>query len=59
MIGSKQVMPKRFRYPIFFVGLVVLILGTVLENAAKAPVSAFEATAIVGFALLVLSVIVR
>ena len=59
MIGSNQVMPKRLRYPIFLVGLVVLILGTIIENAMKASISTFEATAIVGFALLVLSVIVR
>lgn len=59
MIGSRQRMPKRARYPLFLAGLVVLVLGSLIENAEKAPISAFEATAVIGFAMLILSVAIR
>ena len=59
MIGSQQRMPKRFRYPLFLAGLVILVLGSLIENAEKASVSTYEATAILGFALLVASVLIK
>lgn len=52
-------MPKRARYPLFLAGLVVLVLGSLIENAEKAPISTFEATAVIGFAMLILSVAIR
>ena len=59
MIGRKQRMPKRLRYPLFLAGLAILVLGSLIENAEKASVSAYETTAIVGFALLLVSVAIR
>ena len=59
MIGSKQRMPKRLRYPLFLAGLATRVLGSLFENAEKASVSTYEATAIVGFALLVASVVMK
>ncbi|MDG7015594.1 MAG: hypothetical protein JRM89_06330 [Nitrososphaerota archaeon] len=52
-------MPKRLRYPLFLAGLAILVLGSLFENAEKASVSTYEATAIVGFALLVASVVMK
>ena len=43
----------------FLAGLAILVLGSLFENAEKASVSTYEATAIVGFALLVASVVMK
>jgi len=59
MIGKDRTMPKRARYPIFLLGLVVIIAGGMLGYARGAPPAALAAIVMTGFALLVLSVIVR
>ncbi len=59
MIGSRQRMPKKARYPLFLCGLAVLVLGSLAANAEKAPTEEFAGIALVGFAFLVLSVIFR
>ncbi|MBI3841514.1 MAG: hypothetical protein HY297_06170 [Thaumarchaeota archaeon] len=52
-------MPKRLRYPLFLVGLVVILLGGLVENSAGAPTTTLALTMAAGFALLLSSVAVR
>ena len=59
MIGSRQRMPKRARYPLFLCGLAVLVLGGLAANAEKVPTEEFAGIALVGFAFLVLSVVFK
>ncbi len=59
MIGSKQRMPKRARYPLFLTGLVVIVLGGLVANAEKASASDIAGVALVGFAFLVSSVVLK
>lgn len=59
MIGSKERMPKKARFPVFLLGLVVILLGSIGANAAGAGADSIAAIVVVGFALLVLSVALR
>lgn len=59
MIGSKQRMPKRARYPLFLAGLVVIVLGGLVANAEKASAPDIAGVALVGFAFLVSSVVLK
>ncbi len=52
-------MPKRARFPVFLLGLAVILLGSIGASAAGAGADAIATIVIVGFALLVLSVAVR
>ena len=59
MIGKDRTMPKRARYPIFLLGLVVIIVGGIAGLSRGATVDTLGAIVLTGFALLVLSVIIR
>lgn len=59
MLGSKDRMPKRARFPLFLAGLAVMLVGGVLAESQKAAPSSIAAVAAVGFLLLVLSVVFR
>jgi uncharacterized membrane protein len=59
MIGSKQLMPKRLRYPIFLLGLVVILGGSIETYAIHAGTPIIAAVVAVGFLLLFLSVAIR
>lgn len=59
MIGKDRTMPKRARYPIFLLGLLIIIAGGMLAEARGADPAMLGAVVVTGFALLVLSVIVR
>ena len=59
MLGNKERMPKRARYPLFIVGLAILLVGSIGANSAGAGASVIGAVALVGFALMVLSVAIR
>ena len=59
MFGSKQRMPKRARYPLFLIGLAIIILGGIAANSRGAPVSTLGAIILVGFGFLVVSVAIR
>jgi hypothetical protein len=52
-------MPKRGRFPLFILGLAVIILGSVAANAEKVGTSSIAGVVAVGFVLLVLSVLIR
>ncbi len=59
MIGTRQRMPKSARYPLFLLGLVVILVGSIEANSLGAGISALVAIVATGFALLVLSVAIR
>lgn len=59
MIGKDRTMPKRARYPIFLLGLVIIIVGGIEAWSRGATAAMLGALMVTGFALLVLSVIVR
>jgi len=52
-------MPKSARYPLFLLGLVVILVGSIEANSLGAVISALVAIVATGFALLVLSVAIR
>ena len=59
MIGSRQRMPKRARYPLFLLGLIVILVGGVLLNSQGATPQTLAADALVGLGLIVSSIILR
>jgi peptidoglycan/LPS O-acetylase OafA/YrhL len=59
MIGSKQRMPKRARYPLFLLGLAIILLVGVAANSEGASPYAEAGVVAAGFVCLLLSVIVR
>jgi len=52
-------MPKKARFPLFILGLAVIILGSIVTNSAKAGAGSIAAIVLVGFVLLILSVAVE
>ena len=52
-------MPSMARYPIFFLGLLVLIVGGIVGIRVNAPVNVDLVVGIVGLLLLLLSVAIR
>jgi hypothetical protein len=59
LIGSKPRMPKRARYPLFLLGLAVILIGGIAANATGSTPSTLAAVVASGFALLVLAVIFK
>ena len=59
MEEKKSFMPAVARYPFFFVGLLVLIVGGVAAVRVNAPLNADVVIAVVGFVLLAISVAIR
>jgi hypothetical protein len=59
MIGNKQRMPKKARYPLFLIGLAIILLGSIGANSIGAGASSIGAIVLVGFALLILSVAIK
>jgi hypothetical protein len=59
MIGNKQRMPKKARYPLFLIGLAIILLGSIGANSTGAGASSIGAIVLVGFALLILSVAIK
>ena len=59
MIGSKAMMPKRLRYPLFLLGLAVILIGGMVLNSQGAGATTLAADALAGLALIVSSVILR
>ncbi len=59
MLGSKNRMPKRARYPLFLLGLIVILVCSIWLNSQGAPASALGGVALVGMALIVSSVILK
>jgi hypothetical protein len=59
MIGTKERMPKGARYPLFLLGLTVVILGSILANSRGAAPLAMGGIVAIGFALLVTSVLIK
>ncbi|MDA4120973.1 MAG: hypothetical protein OK404_01030 [Thaumarchaeota archaeon] len=59
MIGSKQRMPKRARYPLFLLGLAIILFGGVAANTKGASPYAEAGVVAAGFVFLLLSVVVR
>jgi len=55
----KNRLPKAARYPLFLIGLLILIIGELSAQAAQAGVDAQAGIAILGLAFLVLSVGLR
>jgi uncharacterized membrane protein len=56
MAGNNQRMPKKARYPLFIIGLAIIILGSIVANFKGAGASSIGVIVLVGFALLILSV---
>ena len=59
MIGKEGTMPKRARYPVFLLGLVVIIGGGIGAWSRGASPGALAAVMVTGLALLVFSVVIR
>ncbi len=59
MIGARQRMPKRLRYPLFFVGIAIMVLGGIAANSYKAQPSTIGGVVALGFLFLIASVIVK
>ena len=55
----KNRLPKSARYPLFLVGLVILIFGGLVGMQMSAPAPEEAGIAIIGFAFVVLSVLLR
>jgi hypothetical protein len=51
--------PKILRYPLFLAGLIVLVGGGVAGEMLKSSTDFFVAVAVVGFILLMVSVLLR
>jgi len=54
---GKHFMPKDLKYPLFFLGLLLLIGGGLITIKLNMGLAASEAVAAVGFVLLILSII--
>jgi hypothetical protein len=50
-------MPKRARYPLFLLGLLIILLGGLAANSIRAPQSEITAIVIIGFLFLIVSVL--
>ncbi|MDE1853058.1 MAG: hypothetical protein KGI38_04825 [Thaumarchaeota archaeon] len=59
MIGSSQRMPKRLRYPLFLLGLVIILIGSIEANNFQEGVATTAGVVALGFVLLLISVAVR
>jgi hypothetical protein len=57
MIGSKGRMPKRARYPLFLLGLLIILLGGLAANSIRAPLAEITAIVFIGFLFLIVSVL--
>jgi hypothetical protein len=51
----KQHIPPKYRYPLFFVGLMMMIITAIAYKFISIPETAIEAVVIIGFALFVSS----
>jgi len=56
MTEKKQYMPKKARYPLFIVGLAIILVGSLVLNSVNAGADSIAGAVLVGFALLILSV---
>ena len=52
-------MPKKARYPLFLIGLAIILLGSIEVNSTGAGASSIGVVVFVGFALLILSVAIK
>ena len=52
-------MPKRARYPLFFIGLSVILIGSLALNSQGASAATIGAVVLSGFALIVGAVAFR
>ena len=50
-------MPKRARYPIFLIGLLIIVLGGLAANSIRAPQTEITAVVVIGFLLVVVSIL--
>ena len=57
MIGNKQWMPKRARYPLFLLGLLIILLGGLAANSIRAPQAEITAIVFIGFLFLIVSIL--
>jgi hypothetical protein len=51
--------PKYLRYPLFLLGLIVLAVGGLIGEMLKLTTNSFLIIAVVGFVLLMASVLIR
>ncbi len=51
----KKIIPSRYRYPLFFVSIMLLSLTALTYKMVRPPLQVTEAVGIIGFALLTLS----
>ncbi|MGI0079933.1 MAG: hypothetical protein ACRECH_09945 [Nitrososphaerales archaeon] len=59
MKDRKNLMPSVARYPIFFLGLLIMIVGGLVAMQVGAPLSIEVVLASVGFVLVAISVAIR
>ncbi|MBI3859966.1 MAG: hypothetical protein HY296_07010 [Thaumarchaeota archaeon] len=59
MMGKEQRMPKRARYPLFALGLAIIILGSIAASSIGYGPSTIGIIAAGGFTLVFLSVAIR
>jgi len=49
-------MPKRARYPLFIIGLAIMLIGSIALKSVNAGADSFAGVVLVGFVFLILSV---
>ena len=59
MPEHRERMPKKARFPLFILGLAVIILGSVVASSAKAGAESIGVIVLAGFVLLILSVAIE
>lgn len=52
-------MPKKARFPLFILGLAVIIVGSLVANYEKAAAASIAAVVLAGFIILILSVAIE
>lgn len=56
---GKEIIPRALKYPLFFIGLFVIIVGTITVSKLGMSLEAEAATAGVGFLILVLGIVLE
>ena len=59
MIANKERMPKKARYPLFIIGLAIMLIGSIGANSVGAGAQTTAVVVLLGFVLLILSVAIK
>lgn len=56
---GRHAMPKILKYPLFFIGMLIIIGGGLGSQMLGLPLTATEIAAVVGFILLIISIVIN